>query len=75
MKIERNDRKKVFVKDVDYSTVVQINDQYYMPINKESFELFGKPFIYPFINLESGEVNFLSPMEEVLEVNAKLVID
>ena len=45
MKIERNDRKKVFVKDVDYSTVVQINDQYYMPINKESFELFGTPFI------------------------------
>ena len=72
MKIERNDRKKVFAKDVDYGAVVSINDQYYICTSNEFFE---EPVLVPLINLASGMVEFFAPTAEVLEVNAKLVID
>ena len=71
MKIERNDRKKVFAKDVDYGTVVLINNQTYMCIE----HIVGGSSMLPFINLESGDIEFFTYMTEVLEVNAKLVID
>ena len=73
MKIERkNDRKKVFAKDVDYGTVVLINDRCYIHISNELFE---EPVLLPFVNLESGDIEFFLPMEKALKVNAKLVID
>lgn len=72
MKIERNDRKKVFAKDVDYGTVVLIDNQPYMCISNELFE---EPVLLPFVNLESGDIEFFNRMEEMLEVKAKLVID
>lgn len=70
MKIERNERKKVFAKDVDYGAVVLINNQPYMRME----EIVGKPPEHPFINLKSGDVEFFDSMAETLEVNAKLVI-
>ena len=70
MKIERNDRKTVFVKDVDYGAVVLINNQPYMRMD----EIVEEPPRLPFINLESGDVEFFEPMAETLEVNVKLVI-
>lgn len=72
MKIERNDRKKVFAKDVDYGAVVSINDQYYICTSNEFFE---EPVLVPLVNLESGMVEFFPRTAEVLEVKAKLVID
>ena len=74
MKIERNDRKTVFAKDVDYGDVVLINNQPYMCMEKV-VEIVGGSLELPFINLESGDVEFFDPMAEILEVNAKLVID
>lgn len=73
MKIERNDRKKVFAKDVDYGAVVLIDNQPYMCMDNMVFESPHKQL--PFINLESGDVEFFDRMAETLEVNAKLVID
>lgn len=72
MKIEkRNDGKEVFAQDVDYGTVVLINNQPYMCIKR----IIGGLSMLPFINLESGEIDFFVRMTEVLKVEAKLVID